>query len=176
MPVAAAAMVGPADLRVRKSSGLLTCLALRTGACLCLYDPVTGVGGMAHVTHTEATELKPSRPGRYAASGIEALIQSMERAGAFRNRLLAAVVGGAEVSVRDGEDDNEPLVMDAGVCRAVELELQRINLSVELKEIGGKCDRSVLFDVASGSVKVKSSAGDKHLGELRSKSNQALVA
>lgn len=176
MPIAAAVMVGPADIRVRKGYGLLTCVALRTGACLCLFDPDAQVGGMVHITHSESDEMHPIRPGKYAYSGIEALIQSMERTGAFRNRLMAVLVGGAEVSVKNDEDDNEPLIIDAGVCRAVQLELERHGIPMAGMEVGGKSDRSVILDIGYGSVRVRSEQQEKTIGDFYVASKKALVA
>lgn len=176
MPISVAVMVGPADLRVRRAQGLLTCVALRTGACLCLYDPESRVGGMAHVIHSEATEATSHRPGKYAHSALEALIEAMERTGAFRHRLSAVIVGGAEVSVHGDDEDKDPLVIDAGVCRAVQLELERSGIPLVAREVGGKADRSVVLDVADGSARVKSDQGDKLLCRIGDKTNQALIA
>jgi len=174
--MATAVMVGPADLRVRRASGLLTCLGLRTVACLCLFDPETRVGGMVHITHAEPGELTLHRPGKYAPSGLEGLIQSMERTGAFRHRLTAVIVGGCEVSVRGTEEDKDPLVLDAGTCRAVELELQRQGIPLEAKEIGGRIDRTVMFDVAHGTVRVRSENSDVILCHMGGHSKQAIAA
>jgi chemotaxis protein CheD len=176
MPVAAAVMVGPADLRVRRGHGLLTCLALRTGACLCLYDPMSQVGGMVHITDAGIEELNPNRPGRYAASGIEGLIQAMERTGAFRSRLVAVLVGGASVSIKDDENDKNPLVFDAGVCRAVQLELKRQGIPISAVDVGGKSDRTVMLDVAHGAVRVRSQQGEKTICDFHAQPRQALVA
>ena len=177
MPIAAAVMVGPAEFRVRRGHGLLTCLGLRTGACVCLYDPIACVAGMAHITHGEANEASPSRPCKFASSGIETLIQAMERTGAFRNRLVAVVIGGAEVTVKDDEDDCQPLIIDAGVCRAALLELERAEIQIVAREVGGKSDRSVIVDVAHGVVRVKSQQDEKTICNLQNlPGHQALVA
>ena len=176
MPVAAAVMVGPADVRVRRGHVLLTCLGVRCGACLGLYDSQVHVAGMAHVTDSEADELHPCRPGKFASSALEALIQSMERAGASRNRLKAVVIGGAEISLRDGESDSDPLVLDAGIGRAVILELNRQGIEVVAEDVGGKIDRTVLIDVAHGIVTVKTTEGDKVLADLRAQPLRELAA
>jgi chemotaxis protein CheD len=176
MPINAAAMVGPSEIRVRRGQGLITCLALRTGACVCLYDPESNVGGMAHITHSERNEMHPNRPGKFACSGIDALIQNMERAGANRTRLLAVLVGGAEVSVHDGEEGTEPLIIDAGVCRSAMLELERQHIPLIGKEVGGKSDRNVTLDVSSGFVRVKSQNEEKPLCRLEIQDQQAIVA
>ncbi len=175
MPIAAAVLVGPADIRSRRGNGLLTCLGLRSGACLCLYDAVSKVGGMVHITDSEAGEPQPSRPGRYASSAVEALTQNIERSGAVRSRLIAAVIGGAEVSLRGAEDDTDTLILDSGVCRTVELELQRHNIPIGAKEVGGKSDRSVVLDVAQGTVTVKT-ADNQTLHHLQAKRSQSAAA
>lgn len=174
MPVAVAAMVGPADVRVRKGFGLLTCVGLRSGACLCLFDKESGVGGMVHITHAEAYEENLNRPGKYASSGLEALIQSMERAGAHRGRLVATLAGGAEVSLNDGEE--ETIVLEAGVCRAVQLELDRWGIHILASDVGGREDRSVILDLGAGTVRSRTQTGEKLLCDLRAKSKPALQA
>ncbi len=174
MPIAIAAMVGPADVRVRKGFGLLTCLGLRTGACLCLFDQETGVAGMVHITHGDSPEENPNRPGKFASSGVEALIHSMERTGASRGRLVAVLAGCSEVSVNDGAD--EIIHLEAGVCRAVELELNRHAIPVIGLEIGGREDRSVILDLGARSVRVRSQEQEKMLCDLRKPFAPALQA
>ena len=165
MPVAVAAMVGPADFRVRRGNGLLTCVALTSGACLCLFDPESGVGGMAHITHCESSEMNPSRPGKYASSGVDALIQAMERTGAHRGRLLAAFAGGSDVTVNDGIDGS--IRFESNVCRSVERELARLSIQVVGADAGGQEDRSVIFDVAAGKVRVKTQSGERSAWDMR---------
>ena len=174
MPIAVAAMVGPADIRVRKGFGLLTCVGLRTGACLCLYDQETGVAGMVHITHGEANEENPNRPGMFASSGVEALIHSMERTGAHRGRLVAVLAGGVEVSVSDGDD--ETLVLESGVCRAVQLELQRQDVQLLASDLGGAEDRSVLFDLGARNIRVRTPSSEKVISDLTSPAAPALLA
>lgn len=159
MPVAFAVMVGPADLRVRKGSGLLTCVGLRAGACLCLYDPVTRVGGMAHMTDSNPGLDFVTRPGKYASHAVPALIDAMERTGASRERLVAAVTGGAN------SDDPDA---DTGVPRAIQIELLREGVHLLQSDLGGDEDRAAILDVASGMVRVKTaSKGNRVLCELQ---------
>jgi chemotaxis protein CheD len=174
MPIAVAAMVGPADVRVRKGFGLLTCVGLRTGACLCLFDQETGVAGMVHVTHGESTEENPNRPGKYAGSGVEALIMSMERTGAHRGRLVAVLAGGSEVSVNDGADD--VIQLEAGVCRAVQLELGRHGIPILGSDLGGREDRSVILDLGAKTVRVRSQEDEKLICDLRQTAAASLQA
>lgn len=164
MPIAVAALVGPADFRVRKAQGLLTCVGLRSGACLCLFDPQSRVGGMVHITDADCGDLNPSRPGKYVSSGVNALIAAMERTGAHRRRLVAVIAGGAEVSVNDGADDI--IVIDLGICQAVRQELDNLSIPLVGQDFGGEEDRSVILDVFGGEVTVRTRSGDRVLCPL----------
>jgi chemotaxis receptor (MCP) glutamine deamidase CheD len=131
---------------------------------------------MAHITHSDLTERNPNRPGKYVASGLEALIEMMERTGAFRNRLVAAVIGGAEISVTNGEDNQDALVLDSGVCRALHLELHRNGVWIRAEDVGGKTDRSVKFDAANGAVRIRKGSSDNLLCELGAAPTKAVAA
>lgn len=160
MPVAFAVMVGPGDLRVRKGSGLLTCVGLRSGACLCIYDPVNRVGGMAYMTDADpGLGLGVTRPGRYATLAVKALIDAIERTGAVHNRLVASITGGAE-----SDDPNA----DMGVAKAVQIELVREGIHLMQTDLGGSEDRATILDIASGAVRVKTeSQGTRTLCRLQ---------
>ena len=170
MPIAVAAMVGPADIRVRRGFGLLTCVALKTGACLCLFDPETKVAGMAHVTSGLSPELNPIRPGTYADSAIDALVLAMERTGAHRGRLVAALTGGVEVP----SDDADALSCEVNVCRAVQKELEMRGVSILGTDFGGSEDRSVIFDLGAATIRVRTQAGEKMLVDLAAALTPAL--
>ncbi|HEV7279882.1 MAG TPA: chemotaxis protein CheB [Pirellulaceae bacterium] len=80
---------------------------LRTvlGSCVsaCLFDAVTGVGGMNHFLLPGADGDPPT--ARYGADAMSLLIEAMEREGADPRRLVAKVFGGcATLSLGNGGD------------------------------------------------------------------------
>jgi chemotaxis protein CheD len=84
----------PADVLV--VHGLGSCIAL------CLRDPVTRITGLAHVVLPRSSsaalpEAGSSRPAKFGDLAVPYLLEQMERAGARRERLKIAIVGGAQV-------------------------------------------------------------------------------
>lgn len=156
MPVSAAVMVGPADIRVRRGSGLLTCVGLRSGACLALYDPLTKVAGMAHVTQGWSNPGDHSvRPGKSADTVVEALIDAMERTGAERQHIVAALAGGVQ------PDDVDPILIDASVFLTLKREVRDAGLVILGEDVALDSDRGIVLDIATGTVLVRAVGGDR---------------
>lgn len=156
MPVSVAVMVGPGDIRVRRGSGLLTCVGLRSGACLTLYDPLSKVAGMAHVTHAWDNPGDPSvRPGKSADTVVEALLDAMERTGAQRTHVVAAIAGGVMA------DDLDPVLVDASVFLTLKKEVSRAGIALLGEDVAGDSDRGIVLDIAHGVLKVRLPEGDR---------------
>src|SRR5262245_5069328 len=70
------------------------------GSCIsaCLFDPVTGVGGMNHFMLPHGSEDK-ELPARYGVHAMELLITTIMKLGGDRRRLQAKVFGGGHVLV-----------------------------------------------------------------------------
>jgi hypothetical protein len=90
----------------------------------------------------------------------------MERTGAHRGRIVAALSGGALEVVHGAEDDVK--TVESRVCRAVLLELDRQGITLVASETGGREDRSTTLDPATGIVQVKwQSTGSQVLCDLK---------
>lgn len=68
------------------------------GSCvaMCLFDPVSGVGGMNHFAIPHASASDPQSP-RAAAGALTALLARMEALGARRQTIQAKLFGGNSV-------------------------------------------------------------------------------
>ncbi|UCD23880.1 MAG: chemotaxis protein CheD [Gemmatimonadota bacterium] len=142
------------------SNGGDTLAALGLGSCVAvlLHDPGAGVGGMAHVLlPSQSLSRDRSSPGRTADTAVPALVQEMVDRGASPARLVARMVGGASMfsdllaagTVHIGE-------RNVVACR---LALREAGIPLEGEAVGGKGSRSVWFDVASGTVTIRSVHG-----------------
>ena len=114
-----------------------TVLTTVLGSCVaaCLYDPERRVGGMNHF-------LLPDSPGvrdiRQASAAMEQLINSLQKRGARRDRLVAKLFGGArmlkglpDIGRRNGE--------------AALTFLKGEGIRVEAQSLGGNQARRVRF-------------------------------
>jgi len=73
---------------------------LGLGSCIgiAIYDPVTKVGGLAHIMLPDSTQMRNnSNIAKFADTGIEELVKRMIAAGANRRRLVAKIAGGAKM-------------------------------------------------------------------------------
>jgi chemotaxis protein CheD len=163
-----AVMVGMADIQVVRGNGQLMCLGLGSCIGLCGLDPVSGVAGMVHVMLPEAFQGKgEEKPGKFADTGVPALLEAMRRAGADLNRTKFAMAGGAQVFKFSANTETK---LDIGTrnAQAVEANLRKLGLRVTAQDTGGNTGRTVIFTVETGIYIVRTvTSGEKTLCTLR---------
>jgi chemotaxis protein CheD len=134
--------------RVLASIGLGSCIGLA------LVDRRTGIAGLAHIMLPADTGA-PGQPGKFADTGVPALIERVCAKGAVRARLEAVLVGGAQMLGASGQRldvgaRNEAATRDA---------LARAGVRVVAAETGGTQGRTVRVRVGAGEVTVKEAGG-----------------
>ena len=148
--------VNMGQLKVSRLPGdVLTALGLGSCVALCAYDPALGLAGMIHVVlpSSAISRSKEEGPAKFADVGVPHLVEEMEKQGAIRRRLRAAMLGGANVLSYGGE--TRTLDIGARNVAAVEEALEAQRISVCATEVGGKVSRTVRLWVADGRVMVK---------------------
>lgn len=152
--------VGVADLAVVTTRHLLVSSALGSCVGVALYDRITHVGSLAHI-------MLPSRvrpdgeypPGKFADTAIPAAVEEMRLAGAMPKRLVAKIVGGAEMFVDSGTVG----VGERNVL-AVKNILRKSGVRLVATDTGGHHARTIEFDTGTGVLTVRSvSFGVKEL-------------
>lgn len=161
-------VVGMAEIHVVKGNGTLCCLGLGSCIGLAVLDPIAQVGGMVHVMLPEPFAGKPiDQPGKFAKTGVIALLEEMQKLGANKSRLICAMAGGAQVF----NFGNNAGKLDIGSRNIAEVEnqLRSLNHKVRASDVGGNLGRTVTFVVETGEVRVKTvSQGERPLCNLRS--------
>lgn len=90
--------VGMADLNICKAPDMITTLGLGSCIGIAVYDPVTKVGGLAHIMLPDSTQMRNnSNIAKFADTGIEELVKRVVMAGANKRRLVAKIAGGAKM-------------------------------------------------------------------------------
>ena len=136
------------------SAGYGDRLMMTLGSCVgvILVDHRAKVVAALHAMLPEGPADTP-QPTRYVATGVPLLIQAAIDAGADRKRLVAKLVGGANMF---------PKLMrrflahvgqrNADAARAA---LLLSGIKIEAEDIGGNSGRSVAVDVSTGEVSVR---------------------
>ena len=90
--------VGMADLNICKAPDMITTLGLGSCIGIAVYDPVTKIGGLAHIMLPDSKQMRNnSNIAKFADTGIEELVKRVVKAGANKGRLVAKIAGGARM-------------------------------------------------------------------------------
>lgn len=146
--------VGMADLKVCVSPDCVTTLGLGSCVGIALRDPVTKIGGLAHVMLPDSTAIRNNTNiPKFADTGIEELVKQMVAKGANRSRLVAKIAGGAQMfafqtksdMVRIGERNVE----------ASKQKLKELGIRLLAEDTGKDYGRTVIFYPESGDFVIK---------------------
>ena len=99
--------VAMADLNVAGPSGILRTTGLGSCVGLTLYDPVTKIGGMAHVMLPSSAIAREGQLNlaKYADTALPSLLNKMRELGASQARMVAKMAGGAQMFAFAGSGD-----------------------------------------------------------------------
>ncbi len=117
------------------------------GSCIavCLFDPMTAVGGMNHYMLPDSSAAV-GEPGRYGVHAMELLIGAIQRAGGSRGRLIAKVFGGGHVIDTREHDESVPSRNIAFIQKFLAEE----KIHVASLDVGGYLPRNVKFETWTG--------------------------
>jgi len=161
-------LVGMAEIKVIKGTGQLTCLGLGSCIGLLAYDAESGVCGMAHIMLPEAFKDKTvDKPGKFADTGVPALLAEIEKAGGNIRRLTWVFTGGAQV-FKYGAGTASKLDVGARNGEAVNAHLKKLGARILAQDIGGTSGRTMVANIETGEVRVRTvQGGEKTLCQLK---------
>jgi chemotaxis protein CheD len=133
------------------------------GSCIgvCLYDPVTHIGGMLHyqLPSSKMNQERAQRsPFMFADSGMKLLLNKLLSMGANKKRMDVRLAGGAAMATG-------PEGFDIGKRNylAIRKVLWSNGMFINAEDVGGSTARSLYLDMADGTVTVRSGGQDKQL-------------
>ncbi len=138
--------VHPGRTTVSKEAAPLPTI-VGSGVAVCLWDPLHGVGGMAHFLLPEAGSAPAA--SRYGDVAMRTLVDELAKAGANTATLRARFYGGSAPPIGSASGH----IGDRNVAAAVSFLRARAILIVD-RDIGGDGGRKVLFSPRDGSVEV----------------------
>lgn len=143
-------VVGISDQKVAFPPDTITTYALGSCVCICLYDNLRRIGGLAHILLPEAFgDVSGQNIYKFADTAIEALVRGMVKKGSAQLHLTAKIAGGANMFVTDGKS-----IGDRNV-ETVQNELRRLRIRIVGQDTGANYGRTAVFNVEDGSLTVK---------------------
>ena len=146
--------VNAGEVIVSKAAADVLTTSAPVGSCVavCLWDPVSGVGGLLHFLWPDS-KLNPQRAGSepacFADTGVQLLFDQAASMGAVRGRCKVRLVGGAEIA--DREQADRWVKRNLLVARSV---LWRSGVFLEGEEVGGNKARRATLTVSNGELLV----------------------
>jgi chemotaxis protein CheD len=148
--------VGIAEYKIASGNSVLTTSGL--GSCLgiALYDRQESIAGLVHVMLPSADEMDDGNEAKFADTGIEALVDELDREGADPRNMEAKIAGGSDML--DFSEDGSGIGL-----RNVETgkeTLDELSIPVIGEDVGGEHGRSLRLEVDTGDLVVKSANKD----------------
>ena len=146
--------VGMADLNICVSPDGITTLGLGSCVGIAVRDPVTKIGGLAHIMLPDSTEIKNnSNIPKFADTGIEELIKQIVAKGASRQRLVAKIAGGAQMFAF--QSSNQAMRVGDRNVQATLKKLKEMNIPVLAQDSGDSYGRTVIFYPENGNFVIR---------------------
>jgi chemotaxis protein CheD len=151
-------VVGIGQIVVSRAPEQICCLGLGSCVAVFLYDPEAKIGGVLHILLPKAPPHCQAQD-KYADTGIIKLLQLVLARGARKERLVAKLVGGAQmfqnlnISICDIGADN---------CHQAKKILRDMGIRTIAEDIEGKRGRSATFHLDSGKVAITTAFSGEH--------------
>lgn len=146
--------VGMADLKICKSPDGVTTLGLGSCVGIALRDPVTKIGGLAHVMLPDSSAIRNNdNVYKFADTGIDELVRQVVAAGANRSRLVAKIAGGAQMFAFQNKNDLVR-VGERNVAASKE-KLKALKIPILAEETGDSYGRTVIFYPETGDYVIR---------------------
>lgn len=155
--------VGMADYKVSRCPSNLITYGLGSCIGIAIYDPVTKIGGLAHIMLPDSQQARSAEnPAKFADTAIPLMVHDMIQQGASKSRLRAKIAGGAQMFNFSNATD----IMRIGERNAesVRTVLKKLDISLIADDTGGNYGRTVELKLETGIFRIKTiDKGEKEL-------------
>lgn len=155
--------VGMADYKVGRYPASLISYGLGSCVGIALYDPVTKIGGLAHIMLPDSSQARSTEnPAKFADTALPKMLDDLQKLGAVKTRLTAKIAGGAQMFSFTNTTD----IMRVGErnAEAVRTILKKLDLRLLADDTGGNYGRTVELKLDTGVFRVKTiDKGEKEL-------------
>jgi chemotaxis protein CheD len=147
--------VGMADLNVCRAPDAITTLGLGSCVGVALYDKTSKIAGLVHVMLPDSTQVRQNQNrAKFADTGIDQLIEELQKIGVRPSSLTAKIAGGAQMF--SFSTDNEMLRVGERNVQAVKTKLKQLGIRILAEDTGANYGRTVEFYPETGDFVIKS--------------------
>ncbi len=155
--------VGMADYKVGCYPASLISYGLGSCIGIAIYDPITKIGGLAHIMLPDSKQARSTENlAKFADTCLPIMLEAMIKLGAMKSRLTAKIAGGAQMFAFTNSTD----IMRVGErnAEAVRAVLKKLDIRLIADDTGGNYGRTVELKLDTGIFKIKTiDKGEKEL-------------
>ena len=153
--------VGISDLNVARGTDELITYALGSCVGICIYDPMTKIGGLSHIMLPSSTLNRDGAqtPMRFADTAVVMLVKKLEQMGASRRRMKAKIAGGAQMFATISNSSLANIGQRNVI--AVKQALQKEGIPIVAEDTGKDYGRTLLFSPEDGIMHISSASKGK---------------
>ena len=146
--------VGMADLNICVSPDSITTLGLGSCVGIAVRDPVTKIGGLAHIMLPDSSAIhNVTNIPKFADTGIEELVRQVVAKGASRTRLVAKIAGGAQMF--SFQSKNDMVRVGERNVQATKQKLAQLKIPILAEDTGKNYGRTVIFYPETGDFVIR---------------------
>ena len=146
--------VGIADMKITRQEGILITYALGSCIGVSFYDPMIKLGALLHIMLPEKGKASDSNVFKFADSGVKETLRKLTAFGATKRRLVVKIAGGAKMFEMKGGGGLGTI--GERNAQNVKRILMAEGLRVTSEDTGANYARTMLLDVATGQVYIRS--------------------
>ena len=150
--------VGMADLKTCVAPNAITTLGLGSCVGIAIWDPVTKIGGLAHIMLPDSKAISHNlNIPKFADTGIEELVRQIVSLGASRQRLVAKIAGGAQMFAFQSSSGSNSAAIRVGERNviATKEKLAEMGIRILAEDTGLNYGRTVIFYPETGKYVIK---------------------
>ena len=146
--------VGIADMKMTRQEGTLITYALGSCIGVSFYDPMIKLGALLHIMLPEKSGAKDGNVFKFADTGIRETLRKLTAFGGSKSRMVCKIAGGAKMFEMKGSGG----LGNIGERNAQNVKriLMAEGLRATSEDVGANYARTMLLDVATGNVYVRS--------------------
>lgn len=150
--------IGMAELKVVKAPKSVMTIGLGSCVGICLFDNKLKILGVSHAMLPErASIINNSNRAKFVDTSITELLNQMYRLGAVKTRMVAKIIGGAQMFNYDGIVDSMR-IGDRNI-EATKKCLSELGIPIIAEDVGGYHGRTIIASSTTGMVTIKVIAG-----------------
>lgn len=150
--------IGMAELKVVKAPKSITTVGLGSCVGICLFDNKEKILGVSHaMLPKSASIINNTNKAKFVDTSIDELLSQMIRLGAVKTRIVAKIIGGAQMfdydSVLDSMRIGDRNIQSSRAC------LSMLGIPIIAEDVGGNYGRTIIASSKNGMVTIKVVAG-----------------